>query len=208
MATTTNYGWTTPDNTAYVKDGASAIRTLGSSVDTTLNSVTNGKNVGLSFISAQTVSAAATITFSNVYSATFENYYIVMDGVTSLTGQIAYRNANSGTPTTGNTYSQYEIYAFVGSASPQQYSAVVDRVHAGESGTLATITELLVADPFVAAPTRIRTEGFGIATSLATPLWTNGITQHSASTSYDGFVLTTSLGTFTGSVRVYGLRNS
>jgi hypothetical protein len=36
MATTTNYGWTTPDNTALVKDGASAIRTLGSSVDTTV----------------------------------------------------------------------------------------------------------------------------------------------------------------------------
>ena len=35
MATTTNYGWATPDNTALVKDGALAIRTLGSSVDTT-----------------------------------------------------------------------------------------------------------------------------------------------------------------------------
>ena len=34
MATTTNFGWTTPDNTALVKDGASAIRTLGSSIDT------------------------------------------------------------------------------------------------------------------------------------------------------------------------------
>jgi hypothetical protein len=36
MATTTNYGWTTPDDTALVKDGAAAIRTLGSSVDTTV----------------------------------------------------------------------------------------------------------------------------------------------------------------------------
>ena len=36
MATTTNYGWTTPDDTALVKNGASAIRTLGSSIDTTL----------------------------------------------------------------------------------------------------------------------------------------------------------------------------
>jgi len=35
MATTTNYGWTTPDDTSLVKDGAAAIRTLGSSVDTT-----------------------------------------------------------------------------------------------------------------------------------------------------------------------------
>lgn len=36
MATTTNYGWTTPDDTSLVKDGASAIRTLGSSIDSTL----------------------------------------------------------------------------------------------------------------------------------------------------------------------------
>jgi hypothetical protein len=35
MATTTNYGWTTPDDTDLVKDGAAAIRTLGSSIDTT-----------------------------------------------------------------------------------------------------------------------------------------------------------------------------
>jgi hypothetical protein len=36
MASTTNYGWTTPDDTALVKDGAAAIRTLGSSIDSTL----------------------------------------------------------------------------------------------------------------------------------------------------------------------------
>jgi hypothetical protein len=35
MATTTNYSWTTPDDTDLVKDGAAAIRTLGSSIDTT-----------------------------------------------------------------------------------------------------------------------------------------------------------------------------
>jgi hypothetical protein len=35
MATTTNYGWTTPNDTDLVKDGAAAIRTLGSSIDTT-----------------------------------------------------------------------------------------------------------------------------------------------------------------------------
>jgi hypothetical protein len=35
MATTTNYSWDTPDDTDLVKDGAAAIRTLGSSIDTT-----------------------------------------------------------------------------------------------------------------------------------------------------------------------------
>lgn len=42
MATTTNFGWTTPDDTALVKDGASAIRTLGSSIDTSLVDLKGG----------------------------------------------------------------------------------------------------------------------------------------------------------------------
>ena len=40
MATTTIFGWTTPDDTDLVKDGAAAIRTLGSSIDTSLGSIT------------------------------------------------------------------------------------------------------------------------------------------------------------------------
>jgi hypothetical protein len=36
MATTTNYSWSTPDNTALVKDGAAAIRSLGTAIDTTV----------------------------------------------------------------------------------------------------------------------------------------------------------------------------
>ena len=36
MANTTNYSWTTPDDTALVKDGAAAIRSLGTAIDTTV----------------------------------------------------------------------------------------------------------------------------------------------------------------------------
>ena len=36
MATTTNFNWPTPDDTALDKNGASAIRTLGSSADSTV----------------------------------------------------------------------------------------------------------------------------------------------------------------------------
>ena len=46
MATTTNYGWTTPDDTDLVKDGAAAIRTLGSSVDTTLEALNPSTTLG------------------------------------------------------------------------------------------------------------------------------------------------------------------
>lgn len=46
MATTTNYGWTTPDDTALVKDGASAIRSLGSSIDTTTKNLNPSTTLG------------------------------------------------------------------------------------------------------------------------------------------------------------------
>jgi hypothetical protein len=46
MATTTNYGWTTPDDTALVKDGAAAIRTLGTSVDTTTKALNPSTTLG------------------------------------------------------------------------------------------------------------------------------------------------------------------
>ena len=36
MATSTNYGWSEPDNTSLVKDGAQAIRTLGDAIDTSV----------------------------------------------------------------------------------------------------------------------------------------------------------------------------
>jgi len=58
MATTTNYGWTTPDDTALVKDGASAIRTLGSSVDTTVKALNPGTTAGdLDYYTAATTKA-------------------------------------------------------------------------------------------------------------------------------------------------------
>jgi len=42
VASTTNFGWTTPDNTGYVKDGALAIRTLGSAIDTSMAELKGG----------------------------------------------------------------------------------------------------------------------------------------------------------------------
>lgn len=46
MATTTNYGWETPDDTDLVKDGAAAIRTLGSSIDTTTKNLNPETTLG------------------------------------------------------------------------------------------------------------------------------------------------------------------
>jgi hypothetical protein len=46
MATTTNYNFPTPDDTALVKDGASAIRSLGTAVDTTIKNLNPSTTLG------------------------------------------------------------------------------------------------------------------------------------------------------------------
>ena len=39
MALSPNYGWTEPDDTDLVKDGANAMRTLGDDIDATVYSI-------------------------------------------------------------------------------------------------------------------------------------------------------------------------
>jgi hypothetical protein len=46
MPTTTNYSWTTPADTDLVKDGASAIRTLGTAIDTTTKNLNPSTTLG------------------------------------------------------------------------------------------------------------------------------------------------------------------
>lgn len=42
MPSTTNFSWTTPADTDYVKDGASAIRTLANGIDTSMAQLKGG----------------------------------------------------------------------------------------------------------------------------------------------------------------------
>ena len=46
MATTTNYSWTTPNDTDLVKDGAGAIRSLGTAIDTTTKNLNPSTTLG------------------------------------------------------------------------------------------------------------------------------------------------------------------
>lgn len=81
MATTPNYGWTTPDDSQAFKLGANAIRTLGSSVDSTLGTALGGTYAGLRFIKKQAVgSGVANVSVTGAFSSTFEDYKILYIG--------------------------------------------------------------------------------------------------------------------------------
>ena len=71
MATTTTFGWTTPDDTALVKDGASAIRSLGSAVDASLGQVTLNAQTGTTYTFVLADNKNKLVTASNTSAQTY-----------------------------------------------------------------------------------------------------------------------------------------
>jgi hypothetical protein len=62
MPNTTNYNWATPADTDLVKDGAAAIRTLGSSADTTVKNLNPGTTAGdIDYYTSSTAKARVAI---------------------------------------------------------------------------------------------------------------------------------------------------
>ena len=198
MATTTNYSWSTPDNTAYVKDGASAIRTLGSSVDTTLYTALGGAYPGLRLIKKQTIGTAVTsVQVTSAFSATYENYKIIVSGAaSSVSDAIALR---VGSAITNYRYSFiYTSYnTTVGSAGSAAGTALD---YAGGMNTGYVDFDVDIRNPFLAKPTNIGPCSTMTGTYAGT---CNG--WQTDSTSHTSFTLIPASGNITGgTIYVYG----
>jgi hypothetical protein len=123
MATTTNFGWETPDDTDLVKDGAAAIRTALNGVDTSLVDLKGGttgqilakaSNTDMDFVwsapaagggmtlinTGGTALSGATTTVSSIPD-TYKSLYVVVKGV-SNTADVS--NSFRFNGDTGNNY--------------------------------------------------------------------------------------------------------
>ena len=250
MATTTNYGWDTPDDTDLVKDGASAIRTLGSSVDTTtknLNpqtttgalayrSATSNVNTalpigtaghflkvnsggtapewaalsgsGFNFIASATPSSSSGQSINNCFTSTYQNYMVIVniDSV-STTMQIAMRFRASATDTTTNYAYQRLFWNTTASADSNQLGTdevpLINAVAvANAAGNQAVF---YVCSPQLARTTTFLVDSYGNdGTSYGWKV--NGV--QTASTQFDGLTIYPTTGTYSGTIRVYGIANS
>lgn len=112
MATTTNYGWTTPNDSDPFRNGASAIRTLGSAVDTTLYTALGGAYPGLRLVKSQTIgSGVSSVSVTGAFSSTYENYFITVTGMTASlgggAGLFTFEDSGGNPLTAGNYYSTH-----------------------------------------------------------------------------------------------------
>lgn len=158
---------------------------------------------GLTLITAQTIgSAVSSVTVSDVFSSTYDNYRIIINGSTASTSLNLLMQLGS---TTTAYYRASIGFTYGGATNSGALSntSAFNLVSADANGFSASAD---VIQPFLAARTTLVTLNPTIDT--AGTLYMHGGYQNSA-TSFTGFTLTTSTGTVTGgTIRVYGYQNS
>lgn len=208
MATTTpNYGWSVPTSTDYVAQGAVAIETLGDSVDASLFSITGGKNVGLVHINTTTVTGAASLTVSNVFTSAYENYVLKWVGTGSTVGAttMLFNLSLSGSAAPSNWERMY-VFTNDSVGPVRVYAGGQPNAAIGGGGDSISTLDATIYRPAVASRTGITF----ISNSRSTVSADNfvGGANHTSATAYDGIIFSASSGNITGSLRVYGMRNS
>jgi hypothetical protein len=190
MATTTNYGWTTPDDTALVKDGASAIRTLGSSIDTSLNTALGTKKAGLVLLNTTSFSGVSSQSVNDVFSTTYDSYKIISTG-TQTTARPSFRLRVSGADATG---SNYEFCDTAGNTSTNTAFIPIN-------GTGQWWISFDLINPFLAEATRM----LSLAGNATNALRFSS-SRHNLTNSYTGLTILPEggSGTVTGSISIYG----
>jgi hypothetical protein len=116
MATTTNYGWTTPDDTALVKDGAAAIRTLGSSVDTTTKALNPETTLGDIAYRSSTANVKTRLALGTANQqlrvnsgATAPEWFTPVAGGMTLLETLSFSGASVTSSSIAGTYKNLEI---------------------------------------------------------------------------------------------------
>ena len=197
---TTNYLFDYPTSTDYVKDGATAIETLADDVDATLFTALGGAYPGLRLVKKQTIgSGVSSITVTDAFSATYQNYIIAVSGGAASTN-------TSGTLKFGATTTGY-FYALIYSVGSNALACESNSNYTSINYSFASTTNGLrgnieVLNPFLASATTVQAKGvlgetFGFAGQQC-----GGINN---TTSYTSFILAPTSGTITGgTIYVYG----
>lgn len=152
---------------------------------------------GLVHIETRTVTASASEIFNSVFSATYENYLVVLE-VTN-TGNVAnrIRLRKSGTDASTN----YERLSLVGNSTNAQSAQTTDP-DVTFGGAVKKIASINIFRPFVNQSTTLLSSTY----SLVGNVGFLGV-NHTTVDTYDGFNLFPVSGSITGSVKIYGYKD-
>jgi len=167
---------------------------------------------GLNHINTTTFTAATNVSLNNVFSSTYDNYKIILNVSASVgtDAAVSFRYRASGSDISTSTYVGQRLLGFNTSVITG-LNAFGTSLHSLSLVTSARADLYYAAielqNPFLARKKLFRTE---IHTADSTPTYylESHAGWNTTSTSFDGFSIFYAGTSFTGTVRVYGYRNS
>ena len=192
MATTTYYGWTTPNDTDLVKNGASAIRTLGSAVDSSLWSAgySAGKNKIINGDFGINQRAFSSTTTTLTYG--FDRWYCqAVDGTTTYSAQTFTLGA---APVAGYEGTNFARLVSTGQTLSSAQSNIRQKIESVKTFAGQTVTVSFWAKASSGTP--------NIAASLAQYFGSGGSPSATVNTTLTKTAITTSWVRYSASVAV------
>ena len=209
--TTTNYGFDIPQSTDLVKDGATAIATLGQDIDTAMNTALGTKKAGMVLLNTTSFSGVASQALpADTFTSTYDNYKIIFKcSATTADSTIYVKMRASGTDSSVNYY--WGIYGIGTSGGGIAINAGSNVATGGfvmdtDTGSSAkpTFVEMTILNPKVAEPTSVLWQNVS-STNAGVPIGYNGYFLHTPSTAYDSLNFIPTAGNISGSITVYGI---
>ena len=195
MPTTTKMGIVYPASTDLVKDGATAMGTISTTVDA---------KTGMVLIKSATFSAVSSVSLdASTFTANYDFYRIFIAGSASADTGFNGRLRASGSDITASNYSHTGVYTN-NAAGPSRTNATgVGNWEIGTVGTNGFHTELTLSYPFdTGFKKTFISHTFANYASDRDNRMNGG--QYNATTQTDSFTFYPTSGTITGEVTVYG----
>ena len=150
-------------------------------------------------------SAVSSISADSVFTSSYTNYLILVEYAPSSTPSMYLQFRASGSATTTNyNYSGFQMTSSV--AQSFGYNASQSSIRLGDNGGSDTVGYLQINlySPQVANKTGLIAHNLRFDGAYSAPLMQGSAGNQNSSTQFDGFIITPSTGTVTGSYTVYG----
>jgi hypothetical protein len=201
--TTTNYGFDIPQSTDLVKDGATAIATLGQDIDTAMNTALGTKKAGMVLLNTTSFSAVASQSINDVFSTTYDHYKLLITYTCSAGDnelQLRYRVA--GADNSSNVYMNQRLIIENTTVSGARQDPATSTQFMIQN-TNENVGEATIFNPFKTARTYFNsTSAYASGADSSRNVIYSGV--HKASTSFTGFTLISASGNVTGTISVFG----
>jgi hypothetical protein len=164
---------------------------------------TLGATPGMTLVTAGSTSAASTLTLDNVFTSSYRNYKLFIDGVTSADDiDVPLKFRAGGATNSNSNYTRQSISASASGVSRSLTSNGTAFTSVVAGGT----TRLVLEAAFYAPQAAVNTGFLSSANTMSTTSYayiTGG--TFTAGTQFDGFIMTPTSGTITVTYRLYGM---